>query len=30
MQRILAPTAERDSVKLSGALASLAEGDSAL
>ncbi|HET9069245.1 MAG TPA: elongation factor G, partial [Amaricoccus sp.] len=28
--RILAPTAERDSVKLSGALASLAEGDSAL
>ncbi|HRO10075.1 elongation factor G [Amaricoccus sp.] len=28
--RILAPVAERDSVKLSGALASLAEGDSAL
>ena len=30
MQRILAPTSERDSVKLSGSLASLAEGDSAL
>jgi elongation factor G len=30
MQRILAPTNERDSVKLSGALASLAEGDGAL
>ena len=29
-QRILAPTSERDSVKLSGALASLAEGDGAL
>jgi elongation factor G len=28
--RILAPTAERDSVKLSGALASLVEGDAAL
>ena len=27
MHRVLAPTAERDSVKLSGALASLAEGD---
>ena len=27
LHRILAPTAERDSVKLSGALASLAEGD---
>ena len=30
MQRILAPTVERDSVKLSGALASIAEGDGAL
>ena len=30
MQRILAPTSERDSVKLSGALASLADGDGAL
>ncbi len=30
MHRVLAPTAERDSVKLSGSLASLAEGDSAL
>ena len=29
-QRILAPTSERDGVKLSGALASLAEGDGAL
>ena len=29
-QRILAPTSERDSVKLSGALAVLAEGDGAL
>ena len=30
MHRILAPTSERDSVKLSGALALLAEGDAAL
>ena len=30
MHRVLAPTSERDSVKLSGALASLAEGDGAL
>ena len=30
MRRILSPTTERDSVKLSGALASLAEGDGAL
>jgi elongation factor G len=30
LHRILAPTAERDSVKLSGALATLAEGDLAL
>ena len=30
MHRVLAPIAERDSVKLSGALASLAEGDAAL
>ena len=30
MHRVLAPTNERDSVKLSGALASLAEGDAAL
>ncbi|MFO1142901.1 MAG: elongation factor G [Amaricoccus sp.] len=30
MQRILAPTAERDGVKLSGSLASIAEGDAAL
>ena len=30
MHRILAPTSERDSVKLSGALATLAEGDAAL
>ena len=29
-QRILAPTTERDSVKLSGALAALADGDGAL
>ncbi|MFO1207814.1 MAG: elongation factor G [Amaricoccus sp.] len=30
MQRILAPTSERDGVKLSGSLASIAEGDAAL
>ncbi len=30
MHRVLAPVAERDSVKLSGALAALAEGDGAL
>ncbi len=30
MHRVLAPTAERDSVKLSGSLAQLAEGDGAL
>ncbi|HVL20816.1 MAG TPA: GTP-binding protein, partial [Amaricoccus sp.] len=30
VQRVLAPVVERDSVKLSGALASLAEGDAAL
>ncbi len=30
MHRVLAPTSERDGVKLSGALASLAEGDGAL
>ena len=30
MHRVLAPVAERDSVKLSGSLASLAEGDGAL
>ena len=30
IQRVLAPVVERDSVKLSGALASLAEGDAAL